>query len=169
MPDWLKCTRCGQPHHHVRRAILRRLWCAPSPGRMVRDHAVIVDVPIGDALNARCTTRWASPSAGSPRSRSPEASARRRPDQRQDPERPIPRRRSPGADGWVSPLDHIDWASGDMNQRGDRQLPDGIGRGVPVALRTVARPHQQPQFRAASPAALAIVGTLFLIIQAWRS
>ena len=42
--------RLREPHHHTTRPTLRRSWCGPSAWPDGADHAVIVDVPIGDAL-----------------------------------------------------------------------------------------------------------------------
>ncbi len=150
IPDWVKCadvasliTSDTDPASLVVRAVA---WPEGA------GNAVVVDVPVGDGVATGIARRDGHHHRRDLHSRR-RAGARALVAPGENSERHHgARSRSVGANrvGRVSRLRRL--ADGAAQHR-HRQLQDGIGRGVPVPLRTVARPHQQFQLRPASAAA----------------
>jgi len=164
VPDWLKCrdyaslittTGNSSPGSLVVRAVA---WLDGA------DHAVIVDIPIGDALKREVHDQMGISIGGSSSDESPgENSARDRkvisvspgviPNGLQEPL------------GWVTPIDHTNWDTGETSP-----LAVGYRMGLGAVFTSLSGPSFDRLNRFTLGqiifVGLAIVGVLFLIIQA---
>ena len=159
VPDWLQCrdyasliaTPASDPPSLVVRAVA---W--PDGA----DHAVIVDVPIGDALKREVHDEMGISIGGSSSEGSPgegrkviSVSPGGIPNDLQEPL------------GWVTPIDHTNWDTGEMVP-----LAVGYRMGLGAVFKSLSGPSFDRLNRFTLGqiifVGLAIVGVLFLIIQA---
>ena len=165
VPDWLKCrdyaslitTPESDPASLVVRAVA---W--PDGA----DHAVIVDVPIGDALKREVHDAMGISIGGTSKEESPGEYSGASRDRKVISVKPggIPNDLQEPM-GWVTPIDHTNWDTGEMSP-----LAVGYRMGLGAVFKSLSGPSFDRLNRFTLGqiilVGLAIVGVLFLIIQA---